>query len=805
MFAKPAQAAEVATARINSVGVPSGFAELTREHEILSDVYFGGQKVGEARILVRPGHVRFKHPTEVLGFVPNLKLSEELASAVAGDLPSNAAFACPERSTNSCGSLSPETFGVILDEDHFRLDVFVNPKFLALVSVAKERYLSTPTSPLSLTSSSGLALSGSNETSTIYNVQNRTIVAYRNARVRADSSFASKYGLVVDTLAGELDRPGIRYSAGLFWAPGLELTGHRRIAGFGVSTQLDTRTDRESLIGTPLVLFLPQPSRVDFLVDGRLIQSHAYEAGNNVLDTSTLPDGSYLLVLRIHDANGIVREERRFFAKNTQVAPVGQAIYFGYAGLLANTQPGQAISVSNRIYYQFGAARRLSNALALDLSVVGTGSNPLVQAGAWVLTPLARVRLAGLISPSGDHGLLLQGIGANTGRLSVAFDLRRVRTHAGRPLIPFSNYIDTFNSVPLNGRQFGNGSYIQASGSIGYHLGAANVALVGSLRKDEGLRRDYSIGPNISWPIINSSGLQVSLQADAQLTRTTTAAYVGVRMFFTSRGFSVASVAGGRAVASRDGSAPSQQRAVGDTTAHYSYSDDKRTELSLAAGLTRELDSTAGHADAFVYSRFGSARGEIVHDFEGDKRTQYSLSVQTGGVLNRNEALLGGRDVGESGLVISIDGEGGSEFEVLINGQPHGRVQAGERLPIFLEPYRAYSVRLRPVNAPSVWYETAAREFNLYPGNVEHVEWHIEHLLTVFGRAVKTNGEPVANASISGHRGNGQSNYEGFFQIETVANEVLSFSTGAGEHCEVTVGQLDSGRDYQALGKVVCK
>jgi hypothetical protein len=609
----------------------------------------------------------------------------------------------------------------------------------------------------------------------------------------------------MDTFAAELDRPGLRYSAGLFWAPGLDLTGQRRIVGVGVGTQFDTRTDREAVVGTPIVLFLARPARVDILVDGRLVDTRAYEAGNNLLDTSTLPAGSYSLLLRIHETGGAIREERRFFAKNLQIAPVGQPVYFAYVGMLANTRPGSPVSLSRDLYYQLGTSRRLNDRLALDLSVVGTSERPIFNAGAWFITSLGRLRVSGLVSAAGDRGALVQVASGGAGRLNVNFDLRRIWSRDGRPLIPLSNYVDTFDSKPLNGTQVG-GSYTQISGSVGYRFGDAYLSVIGSLRKDSGRPSDYSVGPAVNWPIVNSNGLQVALQANAEITRETSGGYVGVRMFFASRGYSVSSTAGRRSISGDGNSRPASWRAVGDTTAHFAYGDEDGTDIALAGGLAREIDSTTAHAEGSVYSRFGSLRGEVSRDFEGSKRTQFGLSLQTGAVANRDDFVLGGRNLEESGLVISVDGSArDAQFDVLIDGQPRGRVKAGDRLPVFLRPYHAYSVRLRPVDAASVWFDASARELTLYPGNVEHLRWSVENLLTVFGRAVREDGTPVADAMVTSKKGIGQSNSEGYFQIETSASDVLSFDSGNGKACNIIIKGLGQERDYASLGKVICR
>jgi len=807
MFSGAASAAEHgAMPAIETVGVPPGFAELTLDHELLVDVYFGGRKLGEAMVVARPGYVRFKDPARIVALIPNVVPSGALSAAFAGELPANAALVCSGGASRGCGSLSPQTAGIIFDEDHFRVDLFVNPKALQLIRPNDSLYLPEPTAPLSLTSSAGLALSGSSDASPVYNIQNQTILGFRNARLRSDSSYASKFGFVMDRLVGEIDRPGLRYSAGLFWAPGLDLIGPRRIVGVGVTTQFDTRTDRDTLRGTPLVLFLAQPARVDILVDGRLLTSASYEAGNNVLDTATLPDGSYSLLLRIHEANGATTEERRFFAKNVQIAPIGQPIYFAYAGTLANTRPGRPVSLSDGLFYQFGTARRLTRNVALDLSVIGTRTKPIAEAGAWLITPLVRLRAAALASSKGDAGALVQIASGQAGPLNVNLDLRRIWSSDGRSLIPLPDYAATFDPVDLDGRQIGEGSYTQASGSIGCQLGAAYAEIIGSLRKDKGMALDYSIGPNLNWPVVNANGLQIALHADAQVTSAARSGYVGVRMFFNRGGYAVSSSVGRRGVSSKSGAGSSGLRAVGDTTAHFAYADENGTDLSLAGGVTREIDSTAGHAEAVVYSRLGSARGQVLHDFEGTNRTQYGLTVQTGAVLNRDDAVLGGRNLAQSAVIVSVDGApDGSQFDILVDGHSRGRVKAGRRVPIFLEPYHSYSVRLRPLNAASVWFDTASRALTLYPGNVQHVRWHVEHLLTIFGRAVGPDGKAVADATVTSRRGIGQSDSNGYFQIETSSDDALSFEIAGGTKCRVTLGGLDQKLDYAAVGRVLCQ
>jgi hypothetical protein len=803
----PAAQATTAANAIEMVGTPAGFDELSRPREMLVDVYFAGRKIGEAIIIASPGTLQFKDPQTLLGLVPEIIPSPALFDALGAGLPTHADLACVGPSSDRCGTLSTNSVGIIFDEGRFRVDLFVAPDLMRPGQDAQDPYLDPPTAPISLTSSMGLAISGSSSSSTAYNVQNRTILALRDTRIRADSSYASGLGLVVDDLVGEIDRRGLRYSAGLFWAPGIDLTGRRRIVGMGVGTQFDTRTDRESLQGTPLVLFLQQPARVEFLVDGRLAGSAAYAPGNVLLDTSMLPDGSYPIVLRIQEQGGRVREERRFFVKNAEVAPVGKPIFFAYGGMLANTRHNRSVSLSNTAYYQAGVARRLSGALALDLSALGTGDRNMAEAGAWLITRAARVRLAGLVSTAGDKGALVQLASSGRGPVNFNFDLRRIWSKDGRPLLPLPAYIDNFGSTAPTGAQVGNGSYVQMSGSLGYSLGRAYLSVIGTLRHDKGLKSDYSVGPHFSWPVINRDGIQLVLDAEMQRTRTTTATFAGFRLLFTSRGLSVLATGGRASRKSLDGAAGPRTRAVGSVTGEYSRQLGDRTQYALAGGFDRNLDSTNAHAQARLQSSLGTARADFLKRLDGRGGLQYGLTLQTGAALSRQVAIIGGRDIEQSALVVSLDGEGDSSpFEILVDNQPRGRLSAGKSLPLFLQPYHRYRVRLKPSGHSAVDYDSSVREVTLYPGNVERLRWTVHSLFTAFGQAVRSDGSPVANALVQSARGIGETDRNGYFQVDVAAGDLLEFKARASGTCHVRIDPAKPrDKDYLSLDKVTCK
>lgn len=799
--------ATAATAARLSMDIPAGFDALAAKRVVMVDLYFGEQKLGEALAEVEPGHLRFRDPAAVVALLPSSVRPGAVEAALAGDLDTHAGLVCMASNAGDCGVLGPEIAGIIYDEGRFRVDLFINERFLGVSHEAGTGYLPAPRARLSLTNALGLAAAGTIGGRTDYNVQNRTILGFANARLKANTSLTSNLGFLIDDLAGELERKDMRFSAGLFWVPGNEFTGQRRVLGAGFGTQFDTALDRETLQGTPLILFMPRPARVEILIDGRLVGSRTYAAGSNQLDTSGLPSGSYSVVLRVHEANGSVRDERRFFVKQAAVPPSGRPIVYGYAGLLANTRAHRPVSLSRDVYYQAGTAWRLTNALAFDAAVIGTQRKTLIEAGGWLISGPARLRAAGLLSNAGDRGALVQLVSAGGGPLSITFDVRRIWSRGGGPLLPLPATVDSFDGTQPTGVQLANGSYAQATGSVGLRLGDAFLSLVGSYRKDRRLPADYSLGPSVTWPVLTRNQLSLVLEGSAQRTRTTTAGFLGARLLFTSGPMSMLSTVGGRFENGRDGSGGSRSRAVSSFSAQYSHETAGQTRLTFEGGLDRDVQASALRGAATLESSLGNARADLLHNLEGRGGTQYGLSFQSGLALGSDAAAWAGRGLDQSAILVSMGGDAPDvPFDVLIDNVARGRVRAGQRFSMFLPAYRTYKVRVVPAEAAAVSYDSQARDVTLYPGSVGSLSWRADKTFALFAQAIGPGGAAIANALVESSEGVAETDGNGYFQIDTRQRDRLKLTqSGEGTTCVMQLGDIAVSRDFASVGKVTCK
>ena len=798
MIGAPAYASE--GSRL-TMAAPPGFEDLAAERQLLLDVWFGGRKLGEARVRVAPGLLTFEDPAAVAALVPEVARPLELRQALEGALETNVSRLCGASREKGCGSIEPLAAGVILDEERFRVDLFVNPALLETPDQASDAYLDRPGAAPSLISLFGATLSGSNRGDQSWHVQNRTIAAVGSLRVRSDMSLSSGTGVTIDNLAAEKDLKDWRYIAGIFWAPGTELVGRRRIAGIGATTQLDTLQDRDALSATPLVLALQHQARVELLVDGRLVSSRIYPAGNRLVDTEALPGGSYEVLLRIQEDGLPVRIERRFFSRGTLMAPLGRPQFAAFAGILPSAGPGLSLDHGDA-FYQLSASYRVAPRIGLDASVLGTGRKAILDGGVVWQSGLAQVRLSALLSSSLDYGASIRASSSGKGPLAFSFDLRTIKSRDGRPLMPVASSRGTFSEDPEAG--FGDrGSYTQAIGVASYRLGDANFRLTGLYRRGGTEDSTYSIGASVDMPVIRTGRWDIVVQADVRKSEHELASFLGVR-FLLNRG--ELALSGSAGTIHQSGRPGDDERLVGEAQLAWARTLANEGQLSTDAAIGRDSDGSYARASAYARTPLVNARADLLHQFGDLATTQYAATLESGFVMSGHGVGMSGREMNDSAVEVSADGIApGQRFELLVDEVARGTVGADRTTRVFLQPYRSYQIRLRPLGAQAASFDTAARQVTLYPGSVAALHWDVTPLFVLFGQAVDGLGRPVANAEIKGAFGIGRSDGEGYFQIETRSGDVLGFEPASAPACAVTVGKARQRDGYVSGGKVQCR
>ena len=799
----PGGARAEATAELAiSVVEPAGFEALAAKQTLLVDVYFGGGWIGEAEIETSRGEVSFADPQALAEMIPGLEDPAGLLPTIAaGLLPANGRLACAHGADRStCGRLEPGELGIILDRDNLRLDLFVNPRLLAVASPVAETYLPPPADGLSLINAVGAVISGTTEgrDGTLHDVSDRLLVGLGQSRLIAEIGHSSDLGFRSEEVVLEQDLPETRLLAGAFSVANSELIGRQKLLGIGIESQIDTRADREDILGAPVVVFLSQRSKVDILRDGRILASRAYEAGNQKLDTSALPEGAYAITLRIAEAGGGQREEIRFFSKSRRVPSLGRQDFFAFAGLRIDDP--LSLRPSDTPFVQAGVARRLTRHLALDAMATLSGGAAGVQAGATFITPVITVRAAVLGTSDGSSGGLLQLSSGGYSRLNFSAELRRLdlAEDGMSAFAPARFDLAEVWESPASRRA---DSFWQAAGTVSYGTGSLQLFGSAFYRRNDGESASYGVGPAVRWEFLQRNALRLAVDGNAVATQRGTTGYVGVSLSLVGRSRSLSASAGPRLSSVRgeaDGLA-------GTLNGALQASDFSGGELNLAAGYERQPGLHAVNASGQLRGEALSLAADVIHSDDRDgSQTRYSASAQTVLALGPGAAAFQGRSSSDSLIVARVKGARASDrFEVLVNDTAAGALAGGESLAFSLPSYRAYDVRLRAVGGELVSYDGSTRRIGLYPGNVRVLEWDARPIRVIIGRLLFDDGSPVAGARLKAQGGLAETDPQGNFQIESAGDGYLDVTLASGLNYRVVVPDQEAA-EWAVVGDLRC-
>lgn len=787
-----------------SSSMPAGFADLDQARRLVVDTYFAGQRVGQFEVRVDAATVQFLQPEQLIAAIPDAADPVVLQTALTGPLDSHLRHACHDDGT-PCERPTPDTAAIVYDAARFRIDVYINPRLLKVHADEENRFLRPFSNALSIVDSIGVAVAGGGAAPLSYNVRNRFVASLGAGRLLSEASYSSSGGLEADTFTAQLDHGDLRYNAGFFYFSGPDLIGRRRILGLGVGTQFDTRADREAMSGTPLIVFLAQRSRVDLYVQGRLVSSYTFEAGNQRLDTSGLPDGSYAVELRIQEAAGATRTEQRFFTKSATLAPPGRIMWYADAGLMARERINGGFSASRLPLLAAGIAGRAGTYLAWDGALVATDSKILSEVGASLLTTGIRARVAVLGSTQGDYGIVTQFGSAGAGRFNYNLDLRRVRSSAGGSLLPIGDAIaedaESIGGVESQRQTAGNSSYTQLIGNLSYHVARAHLGVSAYYRSGAGART-YAVGPTVRWTIFERNRLSLFANANYAETDRGRALAVGLQLQLLRQRSSLSAALGVQTngdnrryldqVAEISGSIQRDRVLGGDLAGSASLQHSGRG--NMVQGVA-DLRGGAGAVSLSAVERIGGSNAG----------GQFGLTAQTAFALGHGRVRVGARDQNDGILSVSVKGNvQNARFEVLVDDVVRGTIDPNGHMTIAVTPYRRYKVMIRATGSELVALDTQVRTIDMYPGTFAPLDWKVTSVLAMFGRLVDPRGVPIANADITAGDAIAATDDHGFFQLQAASDAKITVNRANDAACWATLNAKRSLQGYTSLGDVTC-
>jgi hypothetical protein len=783
---------------------PAGFEEMAAPEQTQIDVFYGGVKIGSYPATYDLKNVTFEKPEEIVANIPHLRDIHKAAvlETLKKPLDKNLAAHCPKEVIDQkiiCGSIVPETAGLIFYEDTFKADIFVNPTFLDLQDTRLGITLPKAEKVFSGVHTFNGTVTGTDLDTSNFSMLQGSILSYGQARVNF-SNVITPDQTYVNTAAIGLDRGGLLSRVGLFDTGHFQTIPQVRLGGVSIETSFDTNLDLKRTAGNLLTIYLPKRSWVTLLRGKTIYSSDFYEAGNQIIDTSQLPDGAYELTLQINEGSGPAREERRFYAKNFNIPPTNVPVYYMQAGMLRNeTELSTVPKLSDQHVFIAGTTRRLTKNTGANIGIMNTSDNNFLETSLFSIFPQNnQVSVGGLASPKGDYGASASYIGsAFKDRLGFAASVRKIwaapdEDAATAPLTPS---LAPLSSEPV---AFEPQDAWQASSTVSYQL-HDNISLNFQYNETStaGSPKTSSYGPYLRWNLWQKDEKSVMLFADATHATGADNASAYLRFSYSFGKWGLNTDGGSRWSkdnTAADPAAASTKNTQGDynpyANTRLTWSDTDTPGRVINAGVEFNKDklTESKRADLDYRSQTGRLKLDLAQNTISNTETVLGTGSFGFNILHGGAHIAAGGDREErSGFIIrSKDTEKKNRkrkkddkiaAKVFVNGSDVGIVQPGQNLPVLLSPYETYKVTAQPVNSDKpVEVTTTTKDITLYPGNVIPVSLNIQRIYIMLGRLVDENGNPVANARLKNARGLVVTDEDGNFQAEVTDPESLVFS-----------------------------
>ncbi len=581
---------------------------------------------------------------------------------------------------------------------------------------------------------------------------------------------------------------GQDYQLGIFRknAGSMRFMKDLQFKGFALESSLTTRRDLDFALGSELELFLDSRSRVEIYKDGRLIESDYYDIGNQVIDTSALPNGAYNIDIRIIDVANQVRTETQFYSKTSRLPPADQPLYFLQFGEIAttNTQALFPESTGDSIF-RAGYSRRLSPALGGALGVSIAEDSSMLEAG--------------LYNQGLSHEIQAQ-IAYDSYETS-ALDLSlRYRFSFGNFRLSSRKIWES--ETPINERSQLGSSVFQNSVSMSFKTAYGNGSVFSRLNEDSTGDSIESYG--IRWSFGRLFGMR-GLSAKAEISKNDDADLIlfGFNYYFQKDRLTATINSRLQKETGLDQEGKIEPLGYMNVAVTNDPSSAEQYRFSLNADYQDEatyeakLNAKTKRGDARLNSRYSHQNDNL--NFSGNLKTNIGYSAGAFG--------FGGNKQTKAGYLVRIHGPRSEtvEVDVLVDGRKVSTVGLNKTVFVPVSAHRTHELSFVPRGESLMQIRAENTQKTFYPGNVVLVDAKADAIFVGVVQLVDSQDDPVSNAIVQNQPGLAITDQYGFLQVEMISGSSELILKKKGNLCRVDLEKYHVADQIALLGKRVCQ
>jgi hypothetical protein len=719
---------------IKLAGVPPGFQFLLEKQTTAIDVFYGDVYLTTTLASYTPTTLEFHNPNEVVDSLDNLLTPEQITMDLSGDVDSHVGEVCYQDKATDCGVLTPESVGIIFDESRFRADVFINPNLLSIQQREMTKYLPASSTNFSNINNLSLLYSGGDFGQEQTALNGQSLFSIGEQRVISgwgymDSELGGQFS--VDTLYWQMDDADVQYQAGWFSSETryLSFISGLNILGFRYSTSLKARTDLGFTNGSPIQLYLASRSRVNIYKNGKFLSSAFYNPGNQLVDTSTLPDGAYNIELRIIDSAGNEAEVTRFFVKTQRLAPAEQDLYFFEVGDVQEIAYEGGVPKSLHLpIIQAGYSHRIIDSLGLNVGLSSTEDEGVTELGIYYLHDWFDLEPKVLLGFDGEYGWAFNGY-SRFYDWSLAYQFRRV--WADEQSSP-----DDFHLVP---------SWIkQHSLSVGHPLWSGYAQL------------RYSVSDRASFSKVNEGAAEVTSLTYRKMVGFGTGRYSFYSELTQSNNDSLIvfgvdwSFKNNHTYHTLNADIRHEDLALSGSDDYFrlgyngSWTDNDLRPEDIAFSWRGNVDdaNVALGVDSSMQSYLGSAGLAFNYNDSDVGGDSFLYSGQLATTIAGEDGAwgIGGKNPSQGALIVQVKtdiNEKDLAYDILINDMKYGEIKPNQKIVVPVGAYQSYKVTVADKGVHYSSFKQRTQMVTIYPGNVKSLEWESRSVAVLIARVVR--------------------------------------------------------------------
>jgi len=516
------------------------------------------------------------------------------------------------------------------------------------------------------------------------------------------------------------------------------------------------------------------------VVNERAYISESYAAGNQALNTRSLPNGTYEVEIRIIDPVTGIRTETRLFTKSTNIPPRGETIFGLTFGSPVEFEDVDVVpKLADVSLGGMSVARRITDQTAWRLGVIGLNDIAITEAQYLALGRELSFQLS-LARGSED-------IRAGTARLGYVSPLLSLNLSASW----FDADQALFQDPSL--QDILSEAFTQYTGSWTRTFGKTSVnarfskRTVGITPEDRKSVEEFSV--DLKRLVFRQGTFRVNLSMEYQKDN-------------SGETFGIGFVASTDEARGRSDFGVQFRKVPGDDdSTHLAFIShnvnshpknpifwdaDIRGEVeekTEALGISAEIE------DKSYLAAFNSDWNSIEAD-QSSRNSAFRISTHLG--IDSRGFAMGGTDIGQSGFILHLRGEESEEiFDVYVNNLKSGVARTGEIKFLGLQPLREYTVKIIPRTSITSALDQDEFRFTVFPGAVYRITTDVIFRIFLIASIDDENGKPVTNGFVPRDPNPVLVDGDGFIQAEVTPGERLTVVRTGKPDCVFFAPQAD--------------